>query len=431
MEKSKTLERSSVVYSTLPVVAWTAVALLWLAGGSNYLTRTTLTTMRGSIIQDIPMTDAQFGMLTSVFLWFYAAVSPFGGFVADRFSRRLVVISSVAVWSAITLVTAHVKAFEPFLILRALLGLSQAFYIPAAVAVIVDYHLGPTRALAGGIHLTGLVFGNAIGGLGGWLAEKQGWSDAYTYIGLPNLGLAVLLLFFLRDPPREHLGLTAAKSHSQQVRLGEALLSLARPGPYYYFLGCQAVQGAVSWIIIGWVPTLMREQFTMAQGTAGISSLGLMYGSQMTGLLLGGFMSDRWSRSNPRARIIIPALAIVLTAPVFWATGWYHHIALTLLSLSLWGLAMGFLGANNMPIVCLVVDPRYRATAVGLMNCCTAIFGGFAIYGVGALRDAKFGVSWILTGTGVGVLLCGLLLWLVNVTLKQRESDVAPLIPVT
>lgn len=117
------------LHSTLPVVAWTAVALLWFVGGSNYLTRTTLTTMRGSIIQDIPMTDAQFGMLTSVFLWFYAAVSSFGGFIADRFSRRLVVISSVAVWSAIALVTAHVKAFEPFLILRALLGLSQAFYM--------------------------------------------------------------------------------------------------------------------------------------------------------------------------------------------------------------------------------------------------------------------------------------------------------------
>lgn len=421
--------RPSAIYSTRALTAWTAVGLLWFAGGSNYLTRTTLTTMRGSIIADIPMTDAQFGLLTTAFLWFYAAASPFGGFLADRFSRRMVVICSVVLWSSITLVTAHVNSFEPFLVLRALLGLSQAFYIPAAVALIVDFHLGPTRALAGGIHLTGLVFGNMVGGLGGWLAEKHGWSDAYTCIGLPNLALAILLIFFLRDPPREHLQAASPATPTGKIRLGDALRSLARPGPYYYFLACQAVQGGVSWIIIGWIPTLMREKFALAQGTAGFSSLGLMYGSQMTGLLIGGFWSDRWSRANPRARIIIPALAIMVGAPVFLATAWIHSISLTLLSLGMWGLAMGFLGANNMPIVCLVVDPRYRATAVGIMNCATAIVGGFSIYGIGALRDAKMGFSSILIITAVGVFLCGLLLWLVNVALKRHEAGAAGPLP--
>jgi len=417
--------RPSAIYSTRALAAWTAVGLLWFAGGSNYLTRTTLTTMRGSIVTDIPMTDAQFGLLTTAFLWFYAAASPFGGFLADRFSRRIVVISSVVLWSSITLVTAQVESFEPFLVLRALLGLSQAFYIPAAVALIVDFHLGPTRALAGGVHLTGLVFGNMVGGLGGWLAEKHGWSDAYTYIALPNLALAILLIFFLRDPPREHLQSASPATPTEKIRLSDALRSLARPGPYYLFLACQAVQGGVSWIIIGWIPTLMREQFALAQSTAGFSSLGLMYGSQMTGLLIGGFWSDRWSRANPRARIIIPALAIMVGAPVFLATAWIHSIGLTLLSLGMWGLAMGFLGANNMPIVCLVVDPRYRATAVGIMNCATAIVGGFSIYGIGALRDAQMGIGSILIITAIGVFLCGFLLLLVNVAIKRRDAGAA------
>ena len=405
------------------------MALLWFAGGSNYLTRTTITTMRGSIIEDIPMTDAQFGMLTTAFLWCYAAASPFGGFLADRFSRRLVVIGSVVLWSSITVITAHVHTFEPFLMLRALLGLSQAFYIPAAVALIVDFHLGPTRALAGGIHLTGLVFGSTVGGLGGWLAEKYGWSGAYTFIGLPNLALAVLLIIFLRDSPRENRGPVAATQLPEKIRLGDALRSLARPGPYYYFLACQAVQGGVSWIIIGWIPTLMREQFAMAQSTAGFSSLGLLYGFQMTGLLIGGFWSDRWSRVNPRARIIVPAVAIMVSTPVFLATGWFPSMSLTLLGLGMYGLAMGFLGANNMPIVCLIVDPRFRATAVGVMNCCTAIVGGFSVYGIGALRDAKIGVSSILILTAVGVFVCGFLLWLVNVSLKRRQDSASQPIP--
>ena len=424
MTQSSASAQPSSARALLPAAAWIAVALLWLAGGSNYLTRTMLTTMRGSVLQDIPMTDAQFGLLTSVFLWFYAFASPFGGFLADRFSRRLVVIISVFIWSSLTLVTAYSRTFEQFIALRALLGLAQAFYIPAAVALIIDYHRGPTRALAGGIHLTGMVLGSSIGGLGGWLAEHHGWSYAYTFIGLPNLALGFLLIFFLRDPPRElSAAATAAAATNQalpQIRFGAALRSLVQPGPYYYLILCQILQGGVSWVIIGWVPTLMREQFKLGQGAAGFSSLGFLYGSQIIGLLVGGFWSDRWSLNNPRARIIIPAVAVMLTAPAFWLTGWAHHISFTLLCLSLWGLVMGIFGANNMPIICLVVDERYRATAVGLLNCVTAISGGLVIYGVGALRDAQIGVSLILTFAGLGAFFCGFCLWMVNVSLRRR-----------
>jgi predicted MFS family arabinose efflux permease len=425
VNQASSARATPAIYSTLPLTAWTAVALLWFSGGSNYLTRTTLTTMRGSIVADIPMTDAQFGLLTSAFLWIYAAASPFCGFFADRFSRRMVVIVSLVLWSTITIATAQVRSFEPFLLLRALLGLSQAFYIPAAVAIVVDYHLGPTRALAGGIHLTGMVFGNLMSGLGGWLAERHGWSDAYLYIGIPNLALALVLFLWLRDPPREHLAAAAAPAE-KPIRLLEAMRSLAKPGPYHYFLACQAVQGGVSWIIIGWIPTLMREQFKMAQGAAGFSSLGFLYGLQMGGLLLGGFVSDRLSVRNPHSRIIIPAVAVMITAPVVLATGGANSVALILVSLGMWGLAMGFLGANNMPIVCLTVDPRFRASAVGIMNCCTAIFGGISIYGVGALRDAKMGLAAIMAITAAGVFLCGFLLWMVSVSLKRRPAVVEP-----
>ncbi len=405
--------------------AWTAVAVLWLAGGSNYLTRTMLTTMRGSVIEEIPMTDAQFGLLTSGFLVFYAAASPFGGFLADRFSRRRVVLWSIFAWSAITWITAYVQSFEHFLILRCLLGLSQAFYIPAAVALIVDYHRGPTRALATGIHLTGMIVGAVIGGVGGWLAERHGWSYAYMAIGLPNLALGILLYFFLRDAPREHLDQAASTSQPPTIRLREAVRSLARPGAFYYVIACLGVQGGVSWIIIAWMPTLMREQFKMGQGTAGFSTLGFLYVAQAIGLLGGGFWSDRLSLSNPRARIIMPAVAILLTTPLFLLTGWFNHIGFTLLCLAMYGLAMGFLGSNTMPIVCLVVDARYRATAIGVLNCFTAICGSLAIYGVGALRDAKVDPSLILTCAAVGVFICGAFLWMANLAVKKSAEKPA------
>lgn len=402
-----------------------AVTLLWFAGGSNYLTRTTLTTMRGSIIQDIPMSDAQFGLLTSAFLWLYAIIGPFGGFLADRFNRRSVVIWSIVGWSVVTLVTTQVSSFPSFLTLRALLGISQAFYLPAAGALIIDYHLGPTRAFAGGIHLSGMVCGSMIGGLGGWLAENHTWRYAYTLIGLPNLLLGVVVYLLLREPAREGGGRAAGARPSSPIQLGEALRSLLRPGPFYFFIACQAVQGAVGWIIIGWVPTLIREQFNLSQGAAGFSALGFLYGSQFAGLLLGGYFSDRWSLANPHRRIIIPAVAVMLTAPVFLATGLFPHLFLWLLSLSLWGLSMGVFGANTMPIICLVVDERFRATAVGLINACIAIVGGVALYGVGALRDARINITLILALTGVGVFLCGLFLWFVSSALKRSAPPAA------
>ncbi|MSU47216.1 MAG: MFS transporter [Lacunisphaera sp.] len=402
--------------------AWIAVAVLWLAGGSNYLTRTMLTTMRGSILEEIPMSDAQFGLLTSGFLWVYAFASPVAGFFADRFSRRRVIIISVFAWSAITLLTAYVKTFEQFFALRTLLGLSQACYIPAAVALIIDYHRGSTRALAAGIHVTGTVAGSTLGAAGGWLAAEQGWSQAYEIIALPNLALGVVLCFFLRDPSREGVAEPAVGGGLPGIRLGEALLSLARPGPFYAMMAFSLVQGAVSWMIIGWMPTQMREQFAMGQGAAGFSALGFLYFMQIVGLLAGGYWSDRLSLVNPRARIILPALAIMCAAPVFFLTGWFPMLAFTLLSLSLWGLAVGIAGANLMPIICLTVDTRYRATAMGVSNLCAAVSGGLAVYGAGALRDAKIGVNFILTFAGFGAVLCALSLWLVNVGLNMAEK---------
>jgi MFS family permease len=397
------------------------VALLWVAGGSNYLARNMPTTMRGSILQEIDMTEAQFGLLMSALLWVYAFASPFGGFLADRFSRRSMVLGSFFLWSIITTATAFVENFEQFLTLRILLGLSQAFYIPAALALIVDYHRGPTRALAAGIHLTGYLFGASIGGFAGWLAEKHGWSYAYTVMGLPNLGFGVLLYFLLREPTRESLESVPSGSPVVNIKFSEALKSLSKTGPFYVMMAAMCVQGAIGWMIVGWMPTIMAEQFKMGQGAAGFSALGYLYAGQLVGLLGGGFGSDRLSRTNPRSRIIIPAVAILLAAPAFWLTGWSPLLIFTIVSLVMWGVAMGCLGANMMPIVCLIVDVRYRATAIGMTNLVINLCGGLAIYGVGLLRDAGFGVNLILKFAGVGVFLCGALLWLTNVWVRRIE----------
>mgnify|MGYP000875057871 CR=1 FL=1 len=159
------------------------VGLLAVVACLNYLDRYILTTMRGSIVGAIPMTDAQFGLLTSMFLWVYAFMSPVGGFIADRLGRTKVIISSLFLWSGVTWLTAHATTFPELLATRVVMGLSEACYLPAALALISDYHRGPTRSLATGIHMIGLSFGQGLGGLGGVLAERHGWSYPFMLFG--------------------------------------------------------------------------------------------------------------------------------------------------------------------------------------------------------------------------------------------------------
>ena len=159
--------KATAAVNTLIPGAWKVVALLSVVGCLNYLDRIMVTTMRVSLIEAIPMTEAQFGLLTSVFLWVYGLLSPFAGFLADRFNRSRVIIISLFVWSVITWLTSYATSFETLLATRALMGISEACYIPAALALIADYHSSSSRSLATGIHMAGIMAGQSLGFIGG------------------------------------------------------------------------------------------------------------------------------------------------------------------------------------------------------------------------------------------------------------------------
>lgn len=391
--------------------AWLAVGLLWGAGALNYLDRVMITSMRPSLTAAVPMTDAQFGLLTSVFLWVYGVLSPLAGFLADRFSRARVITGSLLAWSAVTWLTGYANSVAELITLRVLLGVSQACYIPAALALITDYHRGTTRSLATGVHMSGIMIGIGLSGLGGWVAERHGWSDAFIGFGAAGVAYAVLMAFLLRDAssPGESRRDGEARA-GETIRFRAALASLLASGQFLIALGFWALFGVAGWAVIGWMPTYLNEHFNLTQGEAGLSATGYLQAAALVGVLVGGAWADQWSRRHPRGRIFVPAIGLFLAAPGILLSASTPVLAVAIGGLVVFGFGRAFTDSNMMPVLCLVADARYRATGYGVLNFLSCLVGGLTIYAGGVLRDANVNVTRVFQFAAVSLVICGVLL---------------------
>lgn len=400
--------------------AWLLVGLLWVVAFLNYFDRILITSMRDPIVADFDLNDAQFGLLTSVFLWSYGFVSPFGGFLADRYSRKLVIVVSVFIWSAVTLWTGYVKSFEEMLVTRVLMGISEACYIPAALALITDYHTGKTRSLATGLHMCGLYTGLALGGLGGFIAEYWGWRYGFHVFGLFGVLYALILVYFIKDKKVPEGDREEDKVLKQEhFSVQEILKSLFRLPSFYIILVYFAVLGMANWFVNGWLPTFLKEQFRLDLGTAGISATGYMQVGSFLGVILGGIIADRWVQHNPKGRVNVMIIGFCVGAPFLFLMASTEVFSLAIVAMLVFGLARGFNDANLMPLLRQVVDQRYIATAYGFLNFLSTIVGGLMVYMGGALKDAEVSLSIIYQIIAVVLLVVSLSL--IGIRLKQKS----------
>lgn len=397
---------------------WVLVGVLWIVAFLNYLDRILLTTMRDPIVGEFSLTDAQFGLLTSVFLWSYGIFSPFGGFLADKYSRRNVIIFSVGVWSLATVWTGYVSSFEEMIAARIVMGISEAFYIPAGLALITDYHRGKTRSLATGLHFSGLYTGLALGGVGGYIAELWGWRYGFHIFGIFGCVYALLLLFLLHDRKTDDV-VVADGEPAGSVRLGASIRSLLNERSYLVLLVYFVVLGIANWLIYAWLPTFLKDRFALGLGEAGISATLYPQIGSFIGVVLGGIWADRWSKANPRGRILVIVLGFTVGAPALIWMSWTSVFVIAILVLLLFGIARGFSDANLMPVVRQVVDSRYAATAYGILNFLSTLAGGLMVYVGGALKDADIKLSAIYI-VAAALLLLGT--WALLLVKVKRES---------
>jgi MFS family permease len=421
------VSRSSSPSITLARTAWLIVALLWPVALLNYLDRQMLASMKFSVMSDIPdiRTEANWGYMLAQFKWMYAFLSPIGGYIADRYSRRVTISASLFVWSAVTWATGHVTTYDGLLWTRTLMGISEAFYIPAALALIADYHTSRTRSRAVGLHQVAIYCGIIIGGFTGYVADAPdlGWRLAFDVTGVIGILYAIPLLLLLRDAPRaDRAAASPGQASGQRPSVGTALRTLLTNGSFLLLVACFTLPALAGWVVKDWMPALLKDMFNIGQGQAGVSATLYVNLASLAGAFFGGWAADRLMRRTLRGRIIISAVGMSLLIPSLFGVGNAGTLTAAIVFLILFGVGWGFFDSNNMPILSQIVGPELRATGYGIMNLVSISCGGLADWGFGVLRDRQVPLNLIFGAFAATALVSVLLVLCIK---PRPESTVA------
>jgi MFS family permease len=417
---------------------WLVVALLMPVAMLNYLDRQMLASMKTSVMADIGDigSDANWGRMLGQFKWFYAVLCPVSGYLADRWGRRWTICASLFVWSAVTWWTGHVTSFHELLWARTLMGISEAFYFPAALALIADYHAGSTRSRAMGLHQMGIYCGGVIGGFSGYAADAPdlGWRWAFDVCGIAGMLYALPLLWKLRDSPAlpalsgKDRGLASKPANPDESGPGsvaDTLRALLGNRSYWLLVLCFTLPALAAWIVRDWMPAILKTEFGIGQGKAGVSAALYWQLAAIAGAFGGGWLADRWSRRNPRGRTFTSALGIALIVPAMFGTGFAPatgQLWVAVIFLMLFGVGWGFFDANNMPILCQIARRRHLATGYGLMNLVSISAGGLADWGFGILRDRQVPLAEVFALFSSLALIAVLLMLLIRPRFTDGES---------
>ena len=381
---------------------WLVVALLWVVALLNYMDRQMLSTMQAEMKVDIvELQQAEaFGALMAVFLWVYGLVSPFAGIVADRISRKKLVVGSLFVWSLVTCLMGYASNFQQLYLLRALMGISEALYIPSALSLIADWHEGKSRSLAIGIHMTGLYVGQAVGGFGATVAAAFSWHATFQWFGIIGIVYSIGLLLLLHDKVVENTA--ASQTAPAKGGLFKGLSVVLSTWAFWVILFYFAVPSLPGWATKNWLPTLFSENLGIPMSQAGPMSTITIAVSSLVGVIFGGILSDKWVQRNIRGRVYTSAIGLGMTIPALVLLGFGHSLVAVVGAGLLFGVGYGMFDANNMPILCQIISAKYRATAYGVMNMVGVFVGAMVTQVMGKCSDGgSLGFAFAVLGVVV------------------------------
>lgn len=412
---------------------WAVVGMLWFVCFFNYADRQAIFSVFPRLKGEFGFDAVQLGIIGSAFAWVYAAGAPIAGLVADRISRKVLILGGCVFWSVVTVFTGGCSQFWQFVAVRALEGFGETFYFPATMSLVSDYHDRTTRSRAMSFHQSS-VYAGTIGGswLGAWFAETMGWRVGFYFFGGAGIVLALVLWRFLREPVRGEAETKASEPQPEPLGVRETLRGIFRkPTAVLLMLGFLGAN-LVATVFLTWTPTFLTEKFQFRLTTAGLSGSIFIHLASALSVPVGGWLADRLARRLAGGRILVQAIGLVVGAGFVVLVGWTTDVRTLLVAMTIFGLCKGLYDANIFAALYDVVEPRARATAAGIMN--TVGWGGGALGPIAVGLATKYGphardidnMSDAIAFGGVVYLVSAALLLAAALVFARRDVPIAP-----
>jgi MFS family permease len=400
------------------IYPWVLVALLWFVFLLNYLDREVIFSVFPLLQRNLKLSDLELGLLSTSFLWVYAIASPLAGYLADRFGRKKVIVVSLMVWSLMTWATGKARNFRELILVRGLMGVSEAAYLPAGLALIADHHSERTRSLATGIHYSGAYLGIVLGGIaGGWVGENYGWRPAFAFLGIVGVAYAIVALLGLREKPST-ASLVDDGPKAARPRLAVSLRKLFALRGFATLTLVFGMMSIANWLVYTWMPIYLYESFHMSLLSAGFSATAYIQVGSVAGILLGGTLADRWGTRSARGRLMTQAAGLALAAPFLCIIGLTSSGWVLLAALAVFGVGRGSYDCSCMPVLSQIASPELRATGYGVFNFVGTFAGGVSAALAGGFKHT-IGLGGAMVAASAVVLAAALLLFRLKITQVQ------------
>jgi predicted MFS family arabinose efflux permease len=338
--------------------ATTALVLLTALNFVNYIDRYILPGVQEQIKHEFHLTDAHIGNLTLWFMLAYMFTSPITGWLGDRFPRKPMIVIAALFWSGINYLTATVHSYDSLNLRHAALGVGEASFGIFAPALLADFYPEDQRNRVLTIFNVAIPVGAALGYLvGGTVGEHFGWRMSFIVSAVPGTIIAILIAFFMKEPARG-----ASQNEKAKLEKGTVLALLKNKAYLSSILGYAAVTfslGGISW----WMPSFLQRVDGRSQSSAAYIMGAITVVAGLGGTITGGTIAQKWSRTNPKALYLVPAISAAIAVPPALLCFFGPH------SLTLYGLAgaifLIFLGTGPVNAATLnAVRPEIRATAM-------------------------------------------------------------------
>jgi len=381
-----------------PYYKWVVVGVMWLIACLNYTDRMTIFSVFPVLKNEMGLTDIGLALIGSSFLWVYAVFSPVGGYLGDRFPRRRVILGSLVLFSLITFATGLARTGNQLVALRCLLGISEAVFLPPALAYIASYHFDRTRSLANSIALSGLTAGAGLGSwYGGFMTEHYSWRIGFFLLG----GVGVLTALVSMTVLRPDAPVTVARVPEVVTEPpGRKILAILKTPTAACLIFLAFALSLTSWPTHSWLPTYIFENFKLSLTRAG--SVVTLFAAlpALIGGIAGGILADRWSRRDVRGRMAVQVIGFCVMAPTMLAIGFMPSATTVAGVLLVYSVARGMLEGNSMPLFCSVLPANRWSMAYGLYNTAGTLAGSLGIFFVG-MQKATWGIGYTLSAMSV------------------------------